>query len=230
MGTLAASASAHVDIQVVPNATGVIANTGVVDGNEGDPDDTNNQDTDETDVTPSTDQADMRVFKLASPSPVLVGEALTYRIHVSNAGPGPATNVSVVDVLPASLQFQSVATDIGSCSEALGTVTCLLGDMAAGTEATITIVTVTTQPGTVANTAVVDHDGDDPDPTDDSSTRVTQVVVDPPPSAPPTPGAGGLAPIPTLSQTAGWFLSVLLLVCGLLTLSGTPGQTRIGKL
>jgi uncharacterized repeat protein (TIGR01451 family) len=227
MGTLAANASAQVDIQVVPNASGVVANTGVVDGDEGDPDDTNNQDTDETDVTPSGDQADIRVSKLGSPNPVQVGEPLTYTILVNNDGPATATNVTVVDVLPVRLQFQSAATDTGSCSETLGTVTCLLGDMAAATQATVTIVTVGTQPGTVANTAVVDHDGDDPDPNDDRSTQLT-LVVDSVPPTPPT-GTGGLSSIPTLSQTVGLLLSLLLLMSGLLALSGTSGKRRIRK-
>ncbi len=59
---------------------------------------------------------DLQVTDTASPNPVISGHQLTYTITVANTGGAAATNVVVVDTLPASVHFGSAATTQGSCT------------------------------------------------------------------------------------------------------------------
>ncbi len=72
-------------------------------------------------------RADVSISKTDSPDPVVAGEYLTYHFLVRNFGPGVATGVTVTDVLPEGVAYQ---TDTDSCVEApAGTLTCSLGDI-----------------------------------------------------------------------------------------------------
>ena len=65
------------------------------------------------------------------------GTTLTYSLLITNSGPAPATNVQVVDALPAGLTLVSATASQGVCN---GGVTCDLGDVAVNATATVTIV------------------------------------------------------------------------------------------
>ena len=119
--------------------------------------------------------ADLRITKSAPPS-VVPGGSLVYTINVLNAGPSNALNVVVVDTLPAGVTYVS---DTGGCVQApVGTLTCTLGDIAAGATRTFTI-TVTVgglaQGTQLVNIATVDSDTPDPDGGNSSSTTTTTV-------------------------------------------------------
>ena len=86
--------------------------------------------------------ADMAIVKTGTPNPVTEGTLLTYTLTVTNNGPASATNVTVTDTLPSAVTYLSTSTTQGSCSEAGGTVTCLLGTMANAATATISILTI----------------------------------------------------------------------------------------
>ena len=88
---------------------------------------------------PSTPAADLSLTKTDSPDPVLAGELLTYTLTVHNAGPRSATGVTLTDTLPAGVTFDSATPSQGSCSEASGTVTCALGTIANGADASVEI-------------------------------------------------------------------------------------------
>ena len=103
----------------------------------------------------NANSANVTIVKSATPpSTVADGDTLTYTLAVTNNGPAAATNVIVTDPLPTNVTFLSpVIATAGTCSEAGGTVTCLLGTMANGGTATITILTLAGAPGLATNTA-----------------------------------------------------------------------------
>jgi uncharacterized repeat protein (TIGR01451 family) len=119
---------------------------------------------------------ELSVTQTDTPDPVNVVSSLAYSLTVANAGPDDATGVVVTDILPAGVTFQSGSASQGSCSQNAGTVTCLLGNMAAGATATVNIalnapVTV----GTIVNTATVSGNEIDPFPANNTSIETTVV-------------------------------------------------------
>ena len=101
----------------------------------------------------------LTISKTATPSPTVPsGDTLTYSLLVTNTGTASATNVIVTDPLPADVTYLSVITTAGTCSEAGGTVTCLLGTLTSGNSATVTILTLAGAPGVATNTASVTAD------------------------------------------------------------------------
>ena len=127
---------------------------------------------------PPEPTADVSVTQFDSPDPVDSGQQLTYFITVSNAGPDTATGVTLTDTLPEGVTFESATATVGTCSEALGVVTCELGDMIPGTSAQVEVVVTTplvevaTQ---ITNVASVEAVEADPQPDNDSSSDDTTV-------------------------------------------------------
>jgi uncharacterized repeat protein (TIGR01451 family) len=113
-------------------------------------------------IVANANSADLAIVKTGTPNPVTEGTPLTYTLTVTNNGPASATNVTVTDTLPSVVTYLSSNTTQGSCSEAGGTVTCLLGTMANAGTATISILTLPNAPGVVSNTASVSADQTDP--------------------------------------------------------------------
>ena len=110
VGTLAASEQENILIQgtLSAAATTTIDNTATIYSSTPDPDLSNNSATTSADPTPN---AILRVTKTAAPSPVDVGEDLTYSIYVLNQGPSFASNVVVSDVVPSELTNVLYSTD-----------------------------------------------------------------------------------------------------------------------
>lgn len=120
--------------------------------------------------------SDLSMVKTSTPNPVQVNSTLTYTLTVTNDGPDEATGVTVTDILPASFTIGTITPSQGTCNPLVGTtLTCNLGTIANGGNATVTIEATPTQTGVIANTAVVSGDQPDPDPTDNSSTESTTV-------------------------------------------------------
>lgn len=128
-------------------------------------------------------RADLRITKSSSPDPATAGEQLFYNVTVHNDGPDDATNVGVVDVLPAGVTY--VTNDLpGGCVQAPpGTLTCSVGNIAAGTSKSFTIkvaidpalVADNGGPLTIFNTASVWSQTVDDDISDNSATDGTIV-------------------------------------------------------
>jgi uncharacterized repeat protein (TIGR01451 family) len=128
--------------------------------------------------------ADLSITNSAAPNPVVSGNRLTYTLTVTNSGPQDATGVTVTDVLPGSLHFNSVSSSQGTCTRSTttspepkgGTVTCSVGNLANGAKASMSIGITATKPGTLTNTATVSANETDPDPNNNGATATTTVV------------------------------------------------------
>src|SRR6266545_4690650 len=143
LGVLAMGSNATVTV-------GVVTNTVEVSASETDLEPTNNTATLVVVVEPA---ADLAVGQEATPEPVRLGGQLTYEVAVTNLGPSDASGVRVEDVLPEAVNFISVETSQGSGTNENGTVQCELGELAAGSNATVRIVVETTALGALTNVA-----------------------------------------------------------------------------
>jgi len=122
------------------------------------------------------DTANLRITKSDSPDPVTVGQTLTYTINVSNLGPQTATQVEVVDRLPAQVDFVSATVGNQNCARNGRRVTCQVGTLGgSGSEAEITIRVKPTRAGSITNTAEVDSVENDPNPANNTATATTTV-------------------------------------------------------
>jgi len=176
LGTLANGASVTITITVTVTGAAVspLSNTASVTSTTFDPVAGNNSATASTVITPL---ADVQITKTAVPNPVNAGQPLTYTVTVVNNGPNAATGVTVTDTPPATLTLVSAVGSQGTCTITAGTITCAVGTLASGAQATATIV-VTPQAGavpSVSNTATVTATQTDPTPANNSSTVVVTV-------------------------------------------------------
>ena len=182
LGTIdpGAANEVHVKIGVVAQEIGAdmqFSHQASVESSTPDPDTSNNAFT--VTSTVLARRSDLSIQK-HGPQEVASGEPFSYTIDVANAGPGPADGVTVTDVLPAGVSFVD-STPNGACSDDLGTVTCGLGTLASGGSASVELhVVADVPPGdpvVVVNTATVDSDRIDLDPSNDVSEAVSTTVV-----------------------------------------------------
>ncbi len=174
LGTIADGGTATVAITVTAAAPGTVTDSASVDATTPDTNAANDADSEDTQVTPASD---LSITKSDSVDPVIAGQNLTYTLVVSNAGPSAATNVVVTDSVPAGTSF--VSADAGG-SESGGTVTWALGGLANGGSTTVHVTVHVDEARTanITNTASVDADQADPDPSDDADTEATVVDED----------------------------------------------------
>jgi uncharacterized repeat protein (TIGR01451 family) len=120
--------------------------------------------------------ADLSVTKTDSPDPVRVNNNLTYTVTVRNNGPATATGVTLKDALPRRVDYVSASASQGSCSRSSRTITCNLGTLASGANATVTIVVKPTRTGSWTNTASVSGGQSDPSTGNNSASAATTVT------------------------------------------------------
>jgi uncharacterized repeat protein (TIGR01451 family) len=166
-----------------PNITPgtVITNTASFVLNEADP--TSHDQTTSVSLT-VVGSVDLNVTQTASVNPVIAGGSFQYAVQVKNEGQVDATDVVLTDVLPAELTFDP-ANSSSNCSAVGQTVTCNIGNLAAGGITTRTIgvlVDSSTARGTViSNTVTVAGNETDEEPGNQSSTVTVTSNVDPDP-------------------------------------------------
>jgi uncharacterized repeat protein (TIGR01451 family)/CSLREA domain-containing protein len=171
--TLAASSSCVFSVNVLGTTVGMKNNTTTnVTSTEG-----GNGNTASATVTVAP-LANLSITKTDSPDPIQAGAQLTYTLVVNNAGPNPATGVTVTDTLNGTV-FLSVMTTQGSCTfnSVTKTLTCNLGSLAVAGTATITLKVIVAQVGTISNTATVTANEADPVPANNSDTEQTTGTV-----------------------------------------------------
>ncbi|HKB35942.1 MAG TPA: hypothetical protein VKD72_05780, partial [Gemmataceae bacterium] len=123
--------------------------------------------------------ANLALAKIVSnPSPN-VGDNVTFTVTVTNNGPGPATGVTLNDLLPSGLQLVNALTSQGEYSGATGNWT--VGSLANGGVATLTIIATVLSPSPQTNTATVSHtDSVDPNASNNqASATETPQLADP---------------------------------------------------
>jgi large repetitive protein len=119
-------------------------------------------------------------------------------IRVSNDGASSAVDVTLNDPLPTGVAFENVTTDVGSCSEASGTIDCAFGTMQPGDDAQVTVRVRAVDVGTPTNTATVTTPSTESTTTDNEDDAEVTVVpaadLGVTKTAPATVDAGGEIP------------------------------------
>jgi len=129
----------------------------IIASDQPDPDsDPNNGEPAEDDqdaVTVEGKAIDLELDKLCSDGAVNVGEQMTYTLTLTNNGPSEATNVVVADQLPGQVSYVSASADNGIYSD--NTASWTIPSLPAGETATLDIVIVVNEAGTIENSAEV---------------------------------------------------------------------------
>lgn len=138
----------------------------VIAADQFDPDSTpgNNVDTedDQAAVTATPQTADLSLGKLVDKPKPNVGDEITFAVGINNAGPDTATNVAVLDRLPAGVSYVSSSPSQGTYDPISGRWT--VGSVTKGTNVTLRLVAKVTQLGEQSNAAeIVAVDQYDPD-------------------------------------------------------------------
>ena len=156
------------------NTSGSISNSVAVSSSTADPDGTNNSTIEPTTVI---SDADLSISKIDDVDPVIAGNNLVYTVSVSNAGPSDAQNVVVTDTLPAGVTFVSSS---GCVEDPAGVPGCSLGNIAAGGNASYTVIVSVdaNTTGTITNNASVSSATTDSNAANDSTSENTQVSAD----------------------------------------------------
>ncbi|MGH2722312.1 MAG: PBP1A family penicillin-binding protein [Actinomycetota bacterium] len=151
LGTLGVSAEAKVTIEVVPSSTGPAVAEGRLTAEEADPVPADAIAAPTSIVVPSTD---LSVEGTAADPIVLVGEDLSYELHVENHGLSPSTGVTLSTPLPEGVSLMSApvlpsGSAPASCKLQERVVVCHLGSMGVRERARVTLVLRAEAPGPV---------------------------------------------------------------------------------
>ncbi|KZX11122.1 DUF11 domain-containing protein [Methanobrevibacter filiformis] len=151
IGDLEAGATATLTINVTIIGTGIVFNNANVTTSESN---TNNQ-TNDTEIFNVSDDVDVTIIKVSNATVNNhVGDNVTYTITIINYGLTNASDVYVMDNLDhTKVQFISASASIGMYDNVTGKWT--IGNLTAGTNATLFINVTTTGTGIIANTANV---------------------------------------------------------------------------
>ncbi|MCP3959007.1 MAG: DUF11 domain-containing protein [bacterium] len=164
-----------VEAAVNSGVTGTITNDASVTGSQSELDDSDN--TDSISSLVEAGSADVGISVSDSPDPVTVGSTLTYTLTITNFGPAIATGVIVDDFLPLQLDQITVTEPDEGCDVSVNTVSCDLGSLGVGSQATVVIETNVLPQAfpALTNPASVSTTSDDPNPVNDTDTENTAV-------------------------------------------------------
>ena len=168
LGLLPANATATVTLVVSPGANDTGPETAgfSIEGQNIDPDPSNNSVQVTVDLDPSTN---LSIAIVPGSDPAIAQTDWTYTLVVTNPGPSTATGVTATSLLPSDVQFVSARSSMGLApTEQSGTIASYLGTLNAGGSATITIVVQPNQAaaddGAILLSATVAGNQADPDP------------------------------------------------------------------
>jgi uncharacterized repeat protein (TIGR01451 family) len=152
IGSLANGASATLTIFATVIGSTAQTNTATLSHTDSiDPNPANNQ----ASATETPLLADLSVSKTVDIARPNVGDTVSFLITVAGAGPNPATNVQLTDLLPAGLMYVSSTPSTGSYNNTSGVWT--VGTIANGGSATLQINAKVVSAAAETNTASVTH-------------------------------------------------------------------------
>ena len=125
------------------------------------------------DYGPPPPTVDLALALTDAPDPVKVGGTLVYTATVRNLG-NTAAPASYTQALPRTVTWLGATPSQGSCSGGR-TVTCSLGDVAAGGTATVSVMVQARSRGTLTGSASVSTTAVDVNPANNSATTTTTV-------------------------------------------------------
>jgi len=115
---------------------------------------------------------------LVAPDGVGVGATLAYEIHVTNHGPGTASNASVTVEAPAGVPLQAASGAGWDCNIVAQKVTCARDALSVGDAPSISVTaTAPAAAGPIAVTAAVQAATTDSNHADNTATATTQVLA-----------------------------------------------------
>jgi len=120
----------------------------------------------------TTVPADLSISNHHQSDCVSLNDHLIYVISVTNIGPGDASAVTVTDILPESVTLVSTTP---TCSQNGNTLTCALGNLSAGSSATVTIDVIADKVAQLTNVASVRAAETDPDTSNNSAEEQTRI-------------------------------------------------------
>lgn len=167
IGALAPGQSEIITITVIPTVPGIVTNTATATSDQTPP----VSSTIDTTVN-ALPPAFLTIEKLAKPDLVTLGNEVTFQVTVCNMGETVATNVVVVDTLPAGVEVTVIQVSEGTFVQAGQTITASFGALPPGSCANLTIEAIVTATGTLTNTAVVTADN-----VEDPETATADVTV-----------------------------------------------------
>ena len=126
-----------------------------------------------TEVDPA---ANLRVVQSFSPGRVLAGRTLSWRLMVVNAGPSPATEVVITDVLPAGVTSLTGLGAEGACTTEEGRIRCRLGSLLPGERRSFRLSGIPTEGGPLSAAASVSAREADPVPDDNGHQAGVAVI------------------------------------------------------
>ncbi len=124
--------------------------------------------------------ADLSISLTASPNPVVVNGALTFRLDVLNSGPAKAQNITVTDILPTNTQYVSASpgckpTKYKKINK--GQVTCKLKKLGPGLASAWTIVVKPIAQGDIKNRVILKSSTSDRNKKNNSSFGAAQALL-----------------------------------------------------
>jgi uncharacterized repeat protein (TIGR01451 family) len=120
--------------------------------------------------------ADLSLVKNDDPDPATIGVPFTYTLTVTNNGPATATNVILTDTLPRGVSLGSATLTQGTCT-GNRELTCQLGSLESGSDATVTLSAISTTTGSLTNQAQVTSSATDPNLGNNTENEDTLVTV-----------------------------------------------------
>jgi len=157
VGTIAPGGTQTLTVYARPTVTGALTLTSAQSHTEYDRVSNNNSASVTINVAPTADVAVTNTVSAPANSNYVNKEQVTYTVTVTNNGPGVATNITITDQLPAALTYLDFTSSAGTGAYDAGTGTWLVGTLASGGSATLTINATINQSAVITTTATQTH-------------------------------------------------------------------------